>query len=167
MAYTPIQVTLGELPECPGQNVTYPLSGIPDSATEVLVYAFVTTHNDGPFQRGFYVLSTSGQGDTKYSQYLNVASGSPAVTVASATCGSLWAGRPKNWTSSWCIQAIRRRALRTKWAASTPKIWRPVNGATSSFLDTGEKRARLRLCAFSTRSIWRRNSALLWNRYSW
>ena len=84
-------VPLGSLPEFNDQIQTYDLrSGgrIPADATEVLVYTFVTTHGDGPFQRGYYDLSTCGKGgQLKFTQYLNVATGQGVMAVNSA---NLW-----------------------------------------------------------------------------
>ena len=85
----PVQYDLGTLPEFPGQSKTYDLTAngqIPPNAQAVLVYVFVTTLGDGNFQRGYYDISTR-QEETKYSQFMNVATGQGLMAVNS---DNLW-----------------------------------------------------------------------------
>ena len=85
----PVQYDLGTLPEFPGQSETYDLTAngqIPPNAQAVLVYVFVTTLGDGNFQRGYYDISTR-QEETKYSRFMNVATGEGLMAVNS---DNLW-----------------------------------------------------------------------------
>ena len=87
--YVPVLDSLGTLPEFPDQRKIYDLTAngqIPPNAKAVLVYVFVTTLGDGNFQRGWYEISTR-QGETKYSQFMNVATGQGLMAVNS---GNLW-----------------------------------------------------------------------------
>ena len=77
---------LGSLPEVPS-TLTYNLTtNINPTASQVLVYIYITTHNIGPYQRGYYVISTKKDG-VKYEQFMNIATGFPSVTINSA---NLW-----------------------------------------------------------------------------
>ena len=74
-------------PEFPGQSKTYDLTAngqIPTNAQAVAGVRFVTTLGDGNFQRGYYDISTR-QEETKYSQFLNVATGEGLMAVNSTT----------------------------------------------------------------------------------
>ena len=80
---------MGTLPESHEEAKTYDLrldGGIPPGAKEVFLYVFVTTRGDGPFQRGYYELFTS-HGKTKFTQFMNVATGQGVMAVNSA---NLW-----------------------------------------------------------------------------
>ena len=80
---------LGAMPEFHDELKSYDLKvkgNIPAEAKEVLVYVFVTTHGDGNFQRGYYEMFTHQRG-TKFTQFLNVATGQGVMAVNSA---NLW-----------------------------------------------------------------------------
>ncbi|KAJ7391937.1 hypothetical protein OS493_016242 [Desmophyllum pertusum] len=88
--YEPVTVSLGPLPECHDEEKTYDLKGndkVSSGAKEVLVYAFVTTHGEGEFQRGYYEISTAAKDGKKFTQYMNVATGQGVKAVNSA---NLW-----------------------------------------------------------------------------
>lgn len=80
--YEPVELSLGTLPEKNDDVKTYQLQA-PAEVKEVLVYAFVTTHGEGEFHRGYYEFSTNLKGK-KFKQYLNVATGQGVNTVNSA-----------------------------------------------------------------------------------
>lgn len=80
--YEPIQLRFGTLPEKNGQEITYKLE-LPAKAREVLIYSYVTAHGEGKFHRGYFEFSTS-QGEKKFSQFLNMATGQGINTVNSA-----------------------------------------------------------------------------------
>ena len=87
--YTPVNISLGVLPECHGEMKSYDLSAngqLPTGVKEILVYAFVTTRGEGDFQRGYYEIYTSHEGK-EYKQYMNVATGQGVKAVNSA---NLW-----------------------------------------------------------------------------
>ena len=97
MSYTPISsIPLGTLPEKGGETKTYDFEDhVPSNATEVLLYSFVTTHDEGAFQRGYYTISTSQTDDsTECAQYMNVATGKMDVAVNSENMWfPFWSGR--------------------------------------------------------------------------
>ena len=75
--WVPIQTaSLGKLPGYHEIEITYSfdLPEIPAEAKEVLVYTFMTTIGEGPFERGYYEIFTSG-GGKDFKQYMNVATG--------------------------------------------------------------------------------------------
>ena len=75
--WVPIQTaSLGKLPGYHEIEITYSfdLPEIPAEAKEVLVYTFMTTIGEGPFERGYYAIFTSGGGND-FKQYMNVATG--------------------------------------------------------------------------------------------
>ena len=85
-AYVPVTISMGALPECQDELMSYDLKSvdkIPAESKEVLVYTFVTTRGEGDFQRGYYEISTS-QGKTAFTQYMNVAMGQGVIAVNSA-----------------------------------------------------------------------------------
>jgi len=87
--YVPVKTSMGALPEFHDELKTYDLKldgKIPAEAKEVLLYTFVTTRGEGEFQRGYYEISTS-QGETVFTQYMNVATGQGVMAVNSA---NLW-----------------------------------------------------------------------------
>ena len=85
LPYTPIPGKyIADLPEVPS-TITYNLTtNINPLATEVLLYIYITTHNIGPYHRGYYVIWTEKEG-VKYEQFMNVATGFPSVTINSAS----------------------------------------------------------------------------------
>ena len=99
MPYTPINpsIFLGTLPEKGGEKKTYDFADhVPSDATEVQVYIFVTTHDEGvEFQRGYYTMSTSKtDASTECAQYMNVATGKRDVAVNSENMWfPFWSGR--------------------------------------------------------------------------
>lgn len=90
MAYVPMRISLGSLPEYDDELKSYDLQldgKIPAEAKEVLLYTFVTTRGDrDDFHRGYYEISTS-QGEKTYPQYMNVAVGPKMMSVNSS---NLW-----------------------------------------------------------------------------
>ena len=67
--------------------MTYSLpSDVQPGATSVFLYVYITTHNLGPYRRGYYIIWTEKDG-VKYEQYMNIATGFPSVTINS---GNLW-----------------------------------------------------------------------------
>ena len=75
--WVPIQTaSLGKLPGHHESEIIYSfdLPEIPAEAKEVLVYTFMTTIGEGPFERGYYEIFTSGGGND-FKQYMNVATG--------------------------------------------------------------------------------------------
>ena len=80
--YEPIQKSFGTLPERNGEEKTYKLE-LPVKANEVLIYSYVTAHGEGKFHRGYFEFSTS-QGEKKFTQFLNMATGQGINTVNSA-----------------------------------------------------------------------------------
>ena len=83
-AYKPVEINLGHLPEFPGQEKTLEFStSFPGGVKEILLYSFATTRAEGPFQRGYYEIYTK-EGDNKYKQYLNIATGGNVAAVNSA-----------------------------------------------------------------------------------
>ena len=89
MAYTPVQVYLGDLPEASGADNAkeYSLcSHIPGTAKEILVYAWVTTKGDEKFHRYYYQIETFDNCQRQYPQYMNVAATHDVVLNSS----NLW-----------------------------------------------------------------------------
>ena len=86
-SWTPIKNPgcLGELPETP-EPMFYPVLKVPANATEILVYAFVTSKETSPSppQRAFYIISTSS-GGKKYEAYLNT-----LFDATSANSENIW-----------------------------------------------------------------------------
>ena len=88
VAWTPVEVPLGDLPSCHEEVIVYNLTDpqIPPDAKEVLIYTFITSIGEGEFQRGWYQISTS-DGTKESKQYMNVATGLGVNIVNSA---NLW-----------------------------------------------------------------------------
>lgn len=86
-SFYPEVLTLGHLPEKPTKETpkSYPIpSKIPANAKSLLLYAFATTESECRFQRGYFEIFTQ-EGSTKYTMYMNFATGTPAaVTITSA-----------------------------------------------------------------------------------
>jgi len=78
MAYVPMRISLGSLPEYDDELKSYDLQldgKIPAEAKEVLLYTFVTTRGDrDDFHRGYYEISTS-QGEKNLSTVHECGSG--------------------------------------------------------------------------------------------
>lgn len=90
MAYVPVNISMGSLPEYDDELKSYDLLSegkVPAEAKEVLVYTFVTSHGDRKdFHRGYYEISTS-EGEKNYPQFMNVAVGPKMMAVNSS---NLW-----------------------------------------------------------------------------
>ena len=88
MSWTPIENPkyLGELPEVTTAPSVYTVEGLPANATEILVYAFVTSKETSPSppQRAYYLISTSSPGK-KYVAYLNT-----LFEATSANSENIW-----------------------------------------------------------------------------
>jgi hypothetical protein len=82
-SFNPLQVDLHHLPDVPSVKTYDVSSAVPADAKSMLLYAFATTHNEGGFQTGYYILSTK-EGSTEYKMYMNFATGTPSVTITSA-----------------------------------------------------------------------------------
>lgn len=86
-SWTPIEspTHLGELPETP-EPITYTVTGVPANATEILVYAFVTSKETSPSPpvRAYYLISTRSPGK-KYAAYLNT-----LFEATSANSENIW-----------------------------------------------------------------------------
>lgn len=121
MAYKPVQINLGYLPEFPNQAKTYDFSSLlPGEVKEVLVYTFATTYNEGStFQRGYFEMYTQ-QGEDKYKQYLNIATGSDIAAVNSA---NLWypAGDTGKLTITLIHPADKKTSIAQKAKAACAK----------------------------------------------
>ena len=87
MAYTPVEVYLGDLPDASGSDNAnvYNLDPQKISATagEILVYAWVTTQGDEAFHRYYYEIETFDNSGRSYPQYMNVAATQDVVLNSS------------------------------------------------------------------------------------
>jgi len=89
VAWTPVEVTLGDLPSFHEDEIAYELTDpqIPRDAKEVLIYTFITSIGQGKFQRGYYEIYTRDNNNKECKQYMNVATGEGVNVVNSA---DLW-----------------------------------------------------------------------------
>ena len=87
MAYTPVQVYLGDLPGISGEVIEYNLPiSISETVKEILVYTWVTTKGDEAFHRYYYQIETVDGSLRAYPQYMNVAATQDIVLNSS----NLW-----------------------------------------------------------------------------
>ena len=74
MSWNPVTLTLGDLPLKAGEQKVYPVPVPANSASQLLVYAFISLEDSAQsFHRGFYDINTQTTDGTKYSFYMNVA----------------------------------------------------------------------------------------------
>lgn len=121
--YVPAKTSLGALPEFHDELKTYDLKldgKIPADAREVLVYTFVTTRGEGDFQRGYYEISTC-EGETSFTQYMNVATGQNVLAVNSA---NMWFPVGDGKLSVKLIHAEGEKSIAGK--TETHKDWSEV-----------------------------------------
>ena len=100
MAYTPVEIYIGDLPGTSGPDnaAEYSLpTGVPATAKEILVYAWVTTKGDETFHRYYYQIETSDHLGQPYPQFMNVAATKDIVLNSS----NLWL--PLFQTQSKCL----------------------------------------------------------------
>ena len=77
---------MGELPEQPGLISYSIIESLPVNATEILVYAFVTSKVPGPSpQRAYYTIYTTAKDGTNYNAYMNV-----LFDATSANSENIW-----------------------------------------------------------------------------
>ena len=76
--WTPIVVYMGELPTAPG-TVSYGVFSTFENV-DILLYSFITIHDDGPFERGYYKIYTVRKSDgAEFAYYMNTAKVSDTI----------------------------------------------------------------------------------------
>lgn len=75
MSYTPVtDYESRQLPVNGGDETSYTLAEIPDSATEVLIYFFVSVRDNNlpEIKRSYYEITTKDNSGTEYTKFMNV-----------------------------------------------------------------------------------------------
>ena len=94
---------MGELPETPGKVSYKIIEKLPANATEILIYAFVTSKVACPApHRGYYTISTSATSGATYNAYMNV-----LFDATSANSENIWLPLTENQAIDVELTAVK------------------------------------------------------------